>query len=78
MSDHLRTARQDVPKLEPALRLLLVDDDPVVLEALHLKLEADGLSGERLVGICGRLTPLPNHRFWILASFHSHRHPLFE
>jgi hypothetical protein len=29
-------------KSEPALRLLLVDDDPVVLEALHLKLEADG------------------------------------
>jgi hypothetical protein len=27
------------------------------------------------VAICGRLTPLPNQRFWILASFHSHRHP---
>jgi CheY-like chemotaxis protein len=27
---------------KPAPRLLLVDDDPLVLEALHLKLEADG------------------------------------
>jgi CheY-like chemotaxis protein len=42
MSNHLCTTMPDVPKLEPALRLLLVDDDPVVLEALHLKLETDG------------------------------------
>jgi CheY-like chemotaxis protein len=42
MSEHLCTTRPDVPKLEHALRLLLVDDDPVVLEALHLKLGADG------------------------------------
>jgi CheY-like chemotaxis protein len=42
MSEHLCTTRPDVPKLEHALRLLLVDDDPVVLGALHLKLGADG------------------------------------
>jgi CheY-like chemotaxis protein len=42
MSKHLCTTGPDVPKLKPGLRLLLVDDDPLVLEALHLKLDADG------------------------------------
>jgi CheY-like chemotaxis protein len=41
-SEDLCTTRPDVPKLQRAVRLLLVDDDPVVLEALNLKLEADG------------------------------------